>query len=201
MSRWRKSCYRRRHSRWKAERQMARHNAGLLMQFATGIEFGAVAPPAVVAHNRSDIACFIGFVHRRKSTELPAHTLAAFTAAGWAQGGAWARSEEDLESALHLPVAVDSWDAFHRLYAWEQRPLAPSSQLRCASYMGAAPSSSASEIRGPTSTCVAVAQRHGARAYVSSCPICRRLPMDIPSSIPCTRRAGGAFSTCTACRT
>ena len=62
---------------------------------------------------------------------------AELKAAGWIDGP-WARSEEELELALQLPIAVESWDAFDALYAWDERPLRQGGDLVCATYLGAA---------------------------------------------------------------
>ena len=68
---------------------------------------------------------------------LPDTVRAELKAAGWIDGP-WARSEEELESALQLPIAVESWDAFDALYAWDERPLREGGDLVCTSYLGAA---------------------------------------------------------------
>ena len=102
-----------------------------------GLVFESAAPPVQPAPNRTDIACFIGFVGRRMGAPLPDTVRAELKAAGWIDGP-WARSEEELESALQLPIAVESWDAFDALYAWDERPLRQGGDLVCASYLGAA---------------------------------------------------------------
>jgi hypothetical protein len=111
---------------------------------SSGLVFQAAAPPAQAAPNRTDIACFIGFVRRRRGVPLPASVLAELTAAGW-KTGPWRRGEAALESALQLPITVESWDAFDRLYAWEERPLrgygsadSRADATRCSTYLGAA---------------------------------------------------------------
>jgi uncharacterized protein len=104
---------------------------------SSGLFFQTAAPPAQVSPNRTDIACFIGFVRRRRGVPLPAPVLEELTAAGW-KNGPWRRSDAALESALQLPITVESWDAFERLYAWEERPLRASGDGRCSTYLGAA---------------------------------------------------------------
>ena len=48
-------------------------------------------------------------------------------------------AEQELESAQQLPVAVESWDAFDALYAWDERPLRAGRRWHvCATYLGAA---------------------------------------------------------------
>jgi uncharacterized protein len=102
-----------------------------------GLTFQTAAPPAAAATNRNDIACFIGYVARRPGTRLPAAVRQSLVAAGWS-GGPWGRSDAALESALQLPIVVESWDVFDRLYAWDARPVAADGALRCATYLGAA---------------------------------------------------------------
>jgi uncharacterized protein len=55
----------------------------------------------------------------------------------------WARSDDALESLLDVPVPIESWEAFDRLFAWDARPLSASSatddpRQRAATYLGAA---------------------------------------------------------------
>ena len=71
--------------------------------------FETAALPLQAAPLRTDVACFIGHV---------------------AQRGA--------EPLLQLPVAIDSWADFDRLYDWRARPLRAGAPGRCASTLGAA---------------------------------------------------------------
>jgi hypothetical protein len=102
-----------------------------------GIVFQTAAPPVPPEPNRADIACFIGFVGRRPGTPLPPAVRAELAAAGWIEGP-WRRTKEVLESAVQLPIPVESWDAFDALYAWDERPLRADGGGRCATYVGAA---------------------------------------------------------------
>ena len=104
---------------------------------SSGLVFQTAAPPALAAPNRTDIACFVGFVRRRRGVPLPTSVLDELTAAGW-KTGPWRRSDAALESVLQLPITVESWDAFEHLYAWEERPLREDGSARCATYLGAA---------------------------------------------------------------
>ena len=103
----------------------------------TGIVFETAAPPVLPAPNRMDIACFVGFVGRRAGAPLPQSVRAELVAAGWV-GGPWGRSEEARESALQLPIPVETWDEFDHLYAWDERPLRAGGTAVCATYLGAA---------------------------------------------------------------
>jgi hypothetical protein len=102
-----------------------------------GIHFEIAAPPVARSPNRTDIACFVGYVQRRVGAPLPATVLSDLTSAGW-RDGPWRRTNAELESALQLPIAVDSWDLFDRLFAWEARPVRADSAATCATYLGAA---------------------------------------------------------------
>lgn len=102
-----------------------------------GLTFQTAAPPSPPATNRNDIALFVGYVARRRGAPLPASVRDQLRFAGWLNGP-WGRSDADLELALQLPIVVESWDAFDRLYAWDARPLAAGDPRRCATYMGAA---------------------------------------------------------------
>lgn len=102
----------------------------------TGIEFVRSAPPRLQP-NRADVACFIGFVARRREVPLPGAVRDQLRADGWIDGP-WRRLPARLESLWQLPVVVDSWELFDRLYAWERRRVRAGHAGECASYLGAA---------------------------------------------------------------
>ncbi|MEX0268931.1 hypothetical protein AB3R30_07305 [Leptolyngbyaceae cyanobacterium UHCC 1019] len=77
--------------------------------------------------NRTDVACFIGFVGRR-NTPLPANVRR------WLEQG-WAGA--DLDALLNIPVLIDRWDLFDQLFAWDQRNY-NNQGLQGATYLGAA---------------------------------------------------------------
>lgn len=91
---------------------------------------------AVVASapNRADIACFVGFVGRR-ATPIPTEIMAWLTQQGWTTPPY--QRPEPVESLLDLPVPIDTWDVFDRLFAWDQRPLDDTGRVG-ATYLGAA---------------------------------------------------------------
>ena len=88
------------------------------------------------APQRTDIACFVGYVERRAGA-LPPQVAADLRAAGWIDGP-WRRTEAQLRTLEHLPVTIDSWEAFDRLFDWRSRPLSPAGSAACATYLGAA---------------------------------------------------------------
>jgi hypothetical protein len=104
------------------------------------LTFETAQPLAPASPNRTDVACFIGYVARRRAVPLPATVRDQLRDAGWVQGP-WRRGEDALQSLENLPVTVESWEAFARLFAWEARPLNESedtSPATCATYLGAA---------------------------------------------------------------
>jgi hypothetical protein len=109
--------------------------------------FTTAATPATPDVQRSDVACFVGFVARRAGVPLPDAVVAQLVADGWtddaalAGGGVrsvWARAPEDIQALLDVPVVVDGWDLFDQLFAWNERPVSPTSDATCATYLGAA---------------------------------------------------------------
>jgi uncharacterized protein len=103
-----------------------------------GLRFETAGAVAGSAPDRADIACFAGFVHRRRAarpgpggspyTPLPGAVRGWLRQAGWLRPPApsrplpHVRSDEDVEALLDLPVPIDSWDVFDRLFAWDARP-------------------------------------------------------------------------------
>ena len=103
--------------------------SGLYFETATAVE-----PPHP---NRNDVACFIGYVARRKGAALPASTLAELRAGGWVDGP-WQRDAQSVADLEQLPVTIESWTAFDQLFAWDQRPLSEGQAAVCACYLGVA---------------------------------------------------------------
>lgn len=99
--------------------------------------FEVATDPAPVASGRNDIACFVGFVARRAGTALPAGTRDALRRAGWIDGP-WDVGEARLAALADLPVPVDSWTEFQRLYDWAARPVTAGGGERAASLLGSA---------------------------------------------------------------
>ncbi|MGF6743920.1 hypothetical protein [Paraburkholderia atlantica] len=70
---------------------------------------------------RADVALFAGLV-ARGANALSDELHAALEAAGWAGAGPYARPPQQVDALLDVPVAVESWNAFEALYAWNARP-------------------------------------------------------------------------------
>lgn len=103
----------------------------------SALHFETIAPASGQAPNRTDVACFIGHVARRDAVALPEAVRAQLRLGGWLDGP-WALSGHRIEALWQVPVAVDSWEAFDRLFAWERRTLRSGASSLCASYLGAA---------------------------------------------------------------
>jgi hypothetical protein len=86
-----------------------------------GLSFQEAQPTPAVSLNRADVVGFAGFVARRPGP-LPADLKAWLDEFGWNPART---SAADVPSLLHTPVPVESFEAFSRLFAWEQRPAAP----------------------------------------------------------------------------
>jgi len=98
-----------------------------------GVEFIDHRPTEVSDPNRSDIACFVGYVPIREGIKLPD------SLEDWLKHRGWDRHTKDrsIEELLSVPVPIDSWNQFVDLFAWDQRSLEGSSNT-CACYLGAA---------------------------------------------------------------
>jgi uncharacterized protein len=105
--------------------------------------FETAAPSLRTAPERADVVCFVGFVARRRDQPLPMSVRRQLIDAGWVQGP-WRKGVDALEALDNVPVVIDSWALFDRLFAWDERLVgrapdavsgAPS---LCATYLGAA---------------------------------------------------------------
>lgn len=103
----------------------------------SGLSFELASPSRAASPDRGDVACFIGYVARRHGVPLPASVRETLRLAGWVDG-VWARSADSVDALTQMPVAIESWDLFDRLYAWDERPLRFDQPARCATYLGAA---------------------------------------------------------------
>ena len=82
------------------------------------------SPPA-----RTDVACFVGLIGVRGNE--PGTALADWlTRRGWARGG------DAAAQLLNVPVLIDSWVQFDRLFAWDERTLGGG--ITAATYLGTA---------------------------------------------------------------
>ncbi|NJN82155.1 MAG: hypothetical protein HC802_07675 [Caldilineaceae bacterium] len=95
-----------------------------------GLRFEDQPPRVISDPNRTDIACFIGFVGRRE-TALPPEI------AVWLTERRWLTSPQTESNLLNLPTPIDTWEIFDRLFAWEQRLLATGG-VQMPTYLGLA---------------------------------------------------------------
>src|SRR4051794_36031823 len=104
------------------------------------LEFETARVSTPAAPQRTDIACFVGYVGRRP-TPVPPAVRDDLRAAGWIDGP-WRRSAADVAALEQLPVVVESWDSFDQLFDWRSRPVGPAGAgaavATCATYLGAA---------------------------------------------------------------
>ena len=82
------------------------------------IGFESERPVEPSAPSRADIACFVGFVSRRERA-LAASLERWLRERGWLDGVYRRDSARDL---LDVPVPIDTWESFDRLFAWDERP-------------------------------------------------------------------------------
>ena len=100
------------------------------------LEFETARATVPAAPQRTDIACFVGYVGRRNAS-LPAEVREDLRAAGWIDGP-WRRDATQIRSLEQLPVTVESWESFDRLFDWRARPVSTGGAATCATYLGAA---------------------------------------------------------------
>lgn len=92
-------------------------------------------PPVVAsAPNRADIACFVGFIGRRR-TPVPDSLRRWLFEQGW---GPLPDSSPSYDPLLDVPVPIESWELFDRLFAWDQRPVDSAGSRLVSTYLGAA---------------------------------------------------------------
>ena len=105
-----------------------------------GLFFQSLAPVVTSDPLRTDVACFVGFVRRRTAHSepdplepMPDVIATWLRERGWTQGPFARSTAAELRD---VPVPVDSWEAFDRLFAWEERERDPAG-LRVGTYLGA----------------------------------------------------------------
>jgi hypothetical protein len=109
------------------------------------IIFQPALPVVRSAPNRADIACFIGFVSLRPGATIPPH-IATWLDRHWLLKsdtaaklhsllGSKAQIPVEQFPIYDLPLPLDDWAVFHRLFAWNQRTSDPDDG---ATYMGCA---------------------------------------------------------------
>lgn len=86
-----------------------------------GLFFEDHAPVTPSAPNRMDIALFVGFVQARENVDLPNSIRDWLAERGWKEGPYARPLDKPLDRLLDIPIPVDNWKQFDRLFAWEQR--------------------------------------------------------------------------------
>lgn len=94
-----------------------------------GVRFETARRVAASAPDRADVACFVGFVARRQrassTPEVPAYTAIPSEVRRWLDDAGWTGGRygrpADVEELKDLPVPVEHWEVFDRLFAWDGR--------------------------------------------------------------------------------
>src|SRR5688500_15420632 len=85
-----------------------------------GLVFEVQSPVVPSDPNRMDIACFVGFVARRPERALPSDLRRWLIEQGWWEGP---HARQSARNLLDVPIPIDAWETFDRLFAWERRRL------------------------------------------------------------------------------
>jgi Bacteriophage tail sheath protein len=105
------------------------------------VSFEVEPPVAPSAPNRTDVACFVGFVGTR-GRPVPTLIRQWLVERGWLKGVGgtlWVPDEARVMALLDVPVPIESWAMFDRLFAWDRRPVDERIPPRWATtYLGAA---------------------------------------------------------------
>ena len=97
-----------------------------------GVRFETAGAVAGRAPDRADVACFVGLVSRRvlpggddplepAYTPLPAPVDRWLRENGWAGPPPYGRPAAQIRALLEIPVPLENWETFDRLFAWERR--------------------------------------------------------------------------------
>lgn len=101
----------------------------------SGLEFKSSLPALPGVPQRTDVACFIGFIDRRPlspESKLPPVLLDWLKTQGWVSG-VDARSPDDLIALYDIPVPLQSWAEFVTLFDPEARDWTGQGKLGSAS--------------------------------------------------------------------
>ena len=106
-----------------------------------GLRFTTEAPLIATDPNRSDVACFVGFVGRLRS-QVPSAILQWLKDRGWynspyARPGAQPDADGHL-SLIDVPVPIDSLAVFNQLFDPDKRLISANSVRTGGTYLGAA---------------------------------------------------------------
>ncbi len=102
-----------------------------------GLVFQPLPAPRATHPARADIACFVGFIPLRAGVLLSASEISDLVARGWVEPPA-PGTTVPASVLLHVPVTVDPWASFDRLFAWNTRPLDSAATDFCTAALGAA---------------------------------------------------------------
>ena len=95
--------------------------------------FEQESPVVAADPNRADIACFVGFIAKRK-TAAPAHVTRWLHEQGWNSA---ALNRPNVDELFDVPVPIETWEVFDQLFEWDRRILGDNRGVG-GTYMGAA---------------------------------------------------------------
>lgn len=108
-----------------------------------GVNFIVQKPVPDSLPSRVDVACFVGLVATRKTDNILKDEPGIKT---WLEHRGYFHPKEGdstkyrfpgVEELLDVPIPVEGWQTFDRLFAWDQRPI-KNTHEKCTSYLGAA---------------------------------------------------------------
>ena len=102
--------------------------------------FETEPPVEAPSPNRMDVACFVGFIRPRPGAASTA-LQRWLTEQGWLQTPGGVRMPFARPSAsefLDIPIPIERWALFDRLFAWDERRMEGSEEAFATTYLGAA---------------------------------------------------------------
>jgi hypothetical protein len=103
------------------------------------LSFETEPPVEAPSPNRMDVACFVGFIRPRSGAASTA-IQRWLVEQGWLQTPGGVRAPFARSSASEfrdVPIPIERWAVFDRLFAWDERPMEGSDAF-AATYLGAA---------------------------------------------------------------
>jgi hypothetical protein len=104
------------------------------------LRFETEPPVEAPSPNRMDVACFVGFIRPRPGAASAA-IQRWLTEQGWLQTPGGVPAPYTRASALEfsdVPIPIERWAVFDRLFAWDDRPMEGDEESRATTYLGAA---------------------------------------------------------------
>lgn len=110
-----------------------------------GLQFEPWVAPVQHWRNRMDVACFVGYTRRRAGNRVPRSILQWLRQYGWIDAPGQRSSvtaidgtEEIVGGLDHLPLPIDDWSMFERLFDVRSAPVSAEVATRVPGYLAAA---------------------------------------------------------------